>query len=159
MSGGIWSTKGVIPEMSDSAPPTRCVRRAALERRPVRLAAFDDATNIGIWFVKVTLGGGDLDPELIRTALAELSVERAFLVSARYDSGRAEVTYWDEGGDVNVAIQQAITLWGSSEVLTCLPGWQVVGLEVLDREAARRQVDAALRPRVFALGEIAPFDD
>jgi hypothetical protein len=149
----------VIPETSNDAALTRCVRRAALERRPVRLSEFETSSSLGLWFVKVTLGGDLIAHDQVRAALEELSVERAFLVSARYGDERAEVTYWDEGADVNVAIDQAMKLWGGPEVLSTLPGWQIVGLEVLDRIAARRQWETSPGPRVFALGEIAPFDE
>jgi hypothetical protein len=144
--------------MSNDASRTRCVRRAALERRPVVLGDFQAAPSVGLWFVKLTLGGEPLDVSRVRAALTELSVERAFLVSARYDDCRAEVTYWDEGDEVNVAIQQALSLWGGPEVLAALPGWKIAGLEVLDRLAARRQWDSVPRPRVFPLGEISPFE-
>jgi hypothetical protein len=154
----IWSTRGVFHETNDDVTSTRCVRRAALERRPVRLVELEGASGIGLWFVKVTLGGDLLDHDRVRAALSDLSVERAFLVSARYGADRAEITYWDEGVDVNIVIEQALALWGSSEVLDSLPGWQVAGLEVLDRVAARKKWETDPGPRVFALGEIVPFE-
>ena len=158
MSEPIWSTRGVLPETNDDAVSTRCVRRAALERRPARIASLDAVGSLGLWFVKVTLGGEVLGLDTVNAALTELSVERAFLVSARYCEDRAEITYWDEGADVKVAIEQAFALWGSREVLDALPGWQVIGLDVLDRVAARANWDSGNGPRVFALGEIVPFD-
>lgn len=148
----------MIPETSTDATSTPCVRRAALERRPVQISVLDQAGGLGLWFVKVTLGGEPLHLERVRAALAELSVERAFLVNARYSEDRAEITYWDEGTDVNVAVEQAFALWGGSDVLDAMPGWQVIGLEVLDRVAARARWDTEPRPRVFALGEIVPFE-
>jgi hypothetical protein len=129
-----------------------------LEQNPVRIGALDGASSFGLWFVKVTLGGESLAPDRVRAALMKLSVERAFLVSARYDEDRAEITYWDEGCNVNVAVEQAFSLWGSREVLAALPGWQVIGLEVLDRVAARKKWETNPGPRVFALGEVVPFD-
>ena len=111
-----------------------------------------------MWFVKVTVGGESLSPPRVQRSLEHLSVERAFLVSARYDSDRAEVRYWDECDDVETALRQALALWGDHEVSTRLPGWTVIGLEVVDRATARRQWDRGDHPRVFALGEILPFD-
>ncbi len=118
----------------------------------------DASSGLGLWYVKVTLGGDALDHDRVRAALTELSVERAFLVIARYGDDRAEITYWDEGADVNVAIEQAFALWGGREVLDALPGWQVIGLEVLDRVAARAKWETDPGPRVFALGDIVPFE-
>jgi hypothetical protein len=113
----------------------------------------------GLWFVKVTVGGDPLIPDRVQAALERLSIERAFLVCARYDGDRAEVRYWDECDDADEAVHQALRLWGDDEVLTRLPGWQVIGLEVVDRPTARRQWDRGDHPRVFVLGEIVPFDD
>jgi hypothetical protein len=113
----------------------------------------------GLWFVKVTVGGGRLEPDGVRQALEQLSVERAFLVCVRYDGDRAEVRYWDECDDAELAIYQALRLWGDREVLTRLQGWQVIGLEVVDRATARRQWHRGDHPQVFELGEILPFDD
>jgi hypothetical protein len=111
-----------------------------------------------LWFVKVTLGGEPLSASRVKHALERLSVERAFLATARYDRERAEVRYWDECTDADQAIQQALSLWGDDEVFTELPRWRVIGLEVVDRLTARRQWDRGDLPRIFALGEILPFD-
>jgi hypothetical protein len=111
-----------------------------------------------LWFVKVTVGGDSLVPNRVQKALQRLSVERAFLVSARYGEDRAEIRYWDECDDADEAIRQALSLWGDDEVATRLPGWRVIGLEVVDQPTARRQWDRGDHPRVFVLGEILPFD-
>jgi hypothetical protein len=134
------------------------VRRAALQRRPVRAPVDEVDGAPALWFVKVTVGGDPLAPHRVQKALERLSVERAFLVSARYGEDRVEVRYWDECDDVDEAIRQALSLWGDDEVSTRLPGWRVIGLEVVDQPTARRQWDRGDHPRVFVLGEILPFD-
>ena len=141
----------------DLAPLT-CVRRAALQRRPVGVPVEEIDGAPALWFVKVTVGGDSLVPHRVHKALERLSVERAFLVSARYGDDRAEVRYWDECDDADEAIRQALSLWGDDEVTTRLPGWRVIGLEVVDQQTARRQWDRGDHPRVFVLGEILPFD-
>jgi len=135
-----------------------CVRRAALQRRPVGVPVEDVEGGPALWFVKVTVGGDSLALQRVQRALERLSVERAFLVSARFGEDRAEIRYWDECGDADEAIRQALSLWGDDEVATRLPGWRVIGLEVVDRPTARRQWDRGDHPRVFVLGEILPFD-
>ena len=52
----------------------------------------------------------------------------------------------------------ALSLWGDDEVSTRLAGWQVIGLEAVDRTTARRQAGRGDHPPVAALGEILPFD-
>jgi hypothetical protein len=118
-----------------------------------------DGADPTLWFVTVTLGGDPLEPGEIRAALERLSLERPFVVSARYGAARAEVRYWDECDDVTVAVDQALRMWSDHVESARLPAWRVVGLEVLDRETARLQWDgAADRRRVQVLGEIRPFD-
>jgi hypothetical protein len=135
-----------------------CVRRAALQRRPIGVPVEDFEGAPALWFVKVTVGGDSLALHRVQSALEQLSVERAFLVSARYGDDRAEVRYWDECDDADEAIRQALSLWGDDEVAIRLPGWRVIGLEVVDQPTARRQWDRGDHPRVFVLGEILPFD-
>lgn len=158
VSAVFWSTSAVPAGKNHDAAYATCVRRAALERRPAWVSPPGTEDGPALWFVKVTLGGASLIPSRVQKALERLSVERAFLVSARFDDSRAEIRYWDECDDADEAIRQALALWGDDEVSTRLAGWKVTGLEVVDRPTARRQWDRGDHPLVFALGEILPFD-
>ncbi|MBT0773551.1 hypothetical protein KIH74_31690 [Kineosporia sp. J2-2] len=140
-------------------PSASCVRRAALEQQPYIARAGDPAEGRDLWFVTVTIGGAALALRGVREALERLSVERAFVVSIRYDRNRAQVRYWDECDDAAEATRQALSLWGDDEVFAELPGWRVSGLEVVDLTTAQQQWNADDHPRVYALGEIVPFDD
>ena len=153
-----WSTRAVPARNNPDLARVPCVRRAALQRRPISAPVEDLDAVPALWFVKVTVGGDALALQRVQRALERLSIERAFLVSARYDDSRADVRYWDECDDAAEAIHQALALWGDKEVSSRLAGWKVVGLEVVDRPTARRQWDRGDHPRVFALGEIRPFD-
>jgi hypothetical protein len=150
----------VLPEPGeDTAPVDASVDaflRVPMSRRTGPRPA--DGTDPTLWFVTVTLGGDPLEPTETRAALERLSIERPFVVSARYGSTRAEVRYWDEGDDVSVAIDQALRMWSDHTDSARLPKWRIVGLEVLDRETARRQWDSSDRRRVGVLGEIRPFE-
>ena len=146
----------MLPEPGDDAAPDDPMLRIPMTRRTgPRPADGDDPT---LWFVTVTLGGDPLEPTETRAALERLSIERPFVVSARYGASRAEVRYWDECDDVAVAIDQALRMWSDHARSARLPAWRVVGLEVIDRETARLQWDGADRRRVQVLGEIRPFD-
>ena len=133
------------------------MRRAALRRRPrAPLPAVADEPPL--WFVTVTVGGDPVEPEEAREALERLSLERPFVVSARYDASRAEVCYWDECEDVQGAITQALRMWSDHSVTAALPDWQVIGLEAVDRDTARWHTAREHEPHVRVLGEIRPFD-
>ena len=112
-----------------------------------------------LWYVTVTVAGDAADPAAVRRGLERLSTERPFVVSARYRADRAEVRYWDESDDVAVAVGQAIRMWGDHRASAALPDWHVVGLEVLDRETARRRWKFADQPQVLVLGEIRTMED
>jgi hypothetical protein len=156
---GICSTRGVSIGSRHDVPSTACVRRAALEQQPFIARVEDVVSARDLWFVTVTIGGDALARNEVREALERLSVERAFLVSIRYDRTHAQVRYWDECGDAGQATRQALSLWGDEEVFDQLPGWRVNGLEVVDLATAQQQWDGDGHLRVYALGEIVPFED
>jgi hypothetical protein len=148
----------VTTRRNSEASGLTCVRRVALEREPAWQTLDDVESLPSMWFVKVTLGGDSLDPEMLRITLEKLALERPFVVSVRYDGGRAEVRYWDEADAADAVARQAVSLWADDEVIEQLPGWSFLDLEVCDRPTARRQWDRGDHPRVAALGEVLPFD-
>lgn len=148
---------GVRTGQSNDAVHATCVRRVALERRAPQ-GPLDDVDGASpMWFVKVTIGGERLPVTHVRKELERLSTDRGFVVSVRYEDDRAEVRYWDECADADQAVQQALSLWSDDEVPARLRGWQVTGLEVADRDTARRQWDRGDHPYVLALGEVLPY--
>ena len=133
---------------------------------PLRGISLGDATRRrrarrpepALWYVTVTLSGDRMPPDEVRAALERLSAERPFLVSAGYTSTRAEVRYWDESVDVEGALAQALRLWPEHEQSAGLPPWRVVGLEVVDRDTARRRWETSSMQPVSTLGEIRALD-
>jgi hypothetical protein len=117
-----------------------------------------------MWHVVVTASGAPLAPDQVREALQRLADQHQFLLSARFAADRAEVRYWDESEHVREIAARAFSLWGDYSELAALPPWEVVGLEVIEREAfhARmggRQGRRASDPDAPGLtsGEITPF--
>ena len=118
-----------------------------------------DATpdsSLPLWHVTLTLAGEPFEPEALRTGLDRLVVERPFMLSVRYDATRAELRYWDEAEDVDVAAALALRLWGDHRMSCDLPAWRVVGLEVLDRETVRARGAGRPANPLIAAG-VAPF--
>jgi len=111
-----------------------------------------------MWHVTVTVGGAPLDPLEVRAALERLSVERPFLLTARYAADRAEVRYWEEARDVDDAAALALRLWGEHRLTAGLPPWRVMGLEVIDRQTWQRRASARTRGHTLApAGQVSPF--
>ncbi len=127
--------------------PSRRQRRAAHREEPA------------LWFVTVTVSGARMSPEEVRAGLERLSEAEPFLVSAAYASSRAEVRYWDESVDIEGAVESALQLWEAHRSSARLPAWRVVGLEVVDRDTARRRWAEPARAQVGELGEIRPLED
>jgi hypothetical protein len=111
-----------------------------------------------MWHVTLTVGGAPVARQVVRDALDRLAHERPFLVSARYSDDRVELRYWEQAACLDDAAALALRVWGEHRATADLPPWQVVGLEVLDRDTfhlrARQQPSyAALTPA----GDFTPF--
>jgi hypothetical protein len=87
-----------------------------------------------MWHVTLTVGGDDLEALIVRNALRRLNEQRPFLHSLKYAPGCAEIMYWDEGETLVDASSLALRVWNEHRESAGLPRWQVLGLEVLERE-------------------------
>ena len=96
-----------------------------------------------LWYVTVTLSGAPMEPLIVRGALQRLSEERPFLSALRFSSERAEISYWDEADTLVDAASLALRLWNEHRDSAALPFWEVVALEVIEREVklSRDQYD------------------
>lgn len=100
--------------------------------------------DVHLWHVTVTVAGAPMEPLIVRGALQRLNEQRPFLSSLRFGSDRAEICYWDEAETLVDAASLGLRLWNEYRESANLPQWQVVGLEVVEREvrAGREQYDA-----------------
>ena len=92
-----------------------------------------------LWHVTVTVAGSAHDPDVVRAAMVRLSEERPFLHALRFSAARAEVRYWEEAYDMLDAASLALRVWNEHRETAGLPRWEVVGLEVLERDAFLRR--------------------
>jgi hypothetical protein len=106
----------------------------------------DDAR---LWHVTVTVAGTPMEPLIVRAAVQRLNELRPFMTSLRFGSDRAELVYWDEAATLVDAASLALRLWNEYRAEAALPSWEVVGLEVVEREMrASRQLDALVELNV-----------
>ncbi len=85
----------------------------------------------------------------MRNALRRLNDERPFLHSLKFAAGRAEIQYWEEAQSLLDASSLALRVWNEHRDSAGLPRWEVVGLEVLERQVfltARHGVPRDDRP-------------
>jgi hypothetical protein len=87
-----------------------------------------------LWHVTVTVTGEQVEPPIVRNALRRLSEQRPFLHSLKYAGGRAEIQYWEEAETLLDASSLALRVWNEHRESAGLPRWEVVGLEVLERQ-------------------------
>lgn len=147
-----------MPTRDEDALATLTPLRGISLGRARRPAPPERADEPALWFITVTVSGPRVPAESVREGLERLSLEQPFLVSAGYARSRAEIRYWDESVDVEGAVSQALQLWRDHEHSAGLPPWRVVGLEVVDRDTARRRWNNEPNLQVIGLGEIRPMD-
>lgn len=111
-----------------------------------------------MWHVTVTVAGDPVSSDSIKTALERLSEQHPFLLAGRFSVDRAEVRYWEEADDAETAVSLALHLWNEHLDSAGLPPWEVVGVEVIDRETFHRRGQwVAERPGLMAAGRVVPF--
>jgi hypothetical protein len=89
--------------------------------------------DIRLWHVTLTVSGGGVEPLVVRNALRRLSEQRPFLHSLKYAADRAEIQYWEEAESLVDASSLALRVWNEYRDSAGLPRWEVIGLEVLER--------------------------
>ena len=87
-----------------------------------------------LWHVTVTVTGDRLEPRLVHAALSRLIHSQPFLHSLKYDEDCAEIQYWEEAGNLVDASSLALRFWDQHREIAGLPDWEVIGLEVVERE-------------------------
>jgi hypothetical protein len=87
-----------------------------------------------LWHVTLTVSGEPLEPVIVRSALGRLNHQRPFLHSLKYAGDRAEIQYWEEADTLLDASSLALRVWNEHRESAGLPRWEVVGLEVLERQ-------------------------
>lgn len=92
-----------------------------------------------LWHVTVTVAGRPHDADAVRAGLERLEGERPFMHSLRYRSSRAELQYWEEATGMLDAASLALRLWMEHRDTCGLPDWEVVGLEVLERDTLQQR--------------------
>ena len=101
-----------------------------------------------LWHVTVTVAGAEHDPDVVRGAMVRLSEERPFLHSLRYAGDHAEIRYWEEAYDMLDAASLALRVWNEHRKTAGLPRWEVVGLEVLERDTFNSRAGAMSATRI-----------
>ncbi|GAA2257527.1 hypothetical protein GCM10010145_27300 [Streptomyces ruber] len=115
----------------------------------------DDAARL--WHVTLSVSGGEAPLKEVRRGLEQLAHDHPFLLTSRYANDHAEIRYWEEARDLHDAAAVALRLWGEHRQSARLPPWEIVGLEVIDRETYHQRVAEGCGPLPAAPVGVHPF--
>lgn len=128
-------------------------RAAGEERALTSVTAGDTYEGLGeptdmprLWHVTLSVSGGEAPLKEVRRGLEQLAHDHPFLLTSRYANDHAEIRYWEEARDLHDAAAVALRLWGEHRRTAGLPPWEIVGLEVIDRETYHLRVAEGYGP-------------
>ncbi|MEU2742979.1 hypothetical protein ABZ656_48935 [Streptomyces sp. NPDC007095] len=138
--------------------------RAAGEERALTSVAAGDtyqgekpAGQPRLWHVTLSVSGGEAPLKEVRRALEQLAHDHPFLLTSRYANDHAEIRYWEEARDLHDAAAVALRLWGEHRQTAKLPPWEIVGLEVIDRETYHQRISEGYGPLPATPVGVHPF--
>ncbi|MFG2222222.1 hypothetical protein [Streptomyces sp. NPDC048644] len=99
-----------------------------------------------LWHITLSVSGAEAPLQDVRRALEQLAHDHPFLLTSRYANDHAEIRYWEEARDLHDAAAVALRLWGEHRSTAKLPPWEIVGLEVIDRETYHQRVAEGYGP-------------
>ncbi|MFG2113453.1 hypothetical protein ACGFRB_12585 [Streptomyces sp. NPDC048718] len=110
-----------------------------------------------LWHVTLSVSGREAPLKEVRRALEQLAHDHPFLLTSRYAGDHAEIRYWEEARDLHDAAAVALRLWGEHRQTAQLPPWEIVGLEVIDRETYHQRIAEGYGPPPAAPVGVHPY--
>ncbi|WP_189535153.1 hypothetical protein [Streptomyces roseolilacinus] len=110
-----------------------------------------------LWHITLSVSGREAPLQEVRRALEQLAHDHPFLLTSRYANDHAEIRYWEEARDLHDAAAVALRLWGEHRQSAKLPPWEIVGLEVIDRETYHQRIAEGYGPPPAAPVGVHPY--
>ncbi|KOG40758.1 hypothetical protein [Streptomyces resistomycificus] len=136
-------------------------RAAGEERALTSVAAgdrFEEPADLPrLWHVTLSVSGEETPLKEVRRGLEQLAHDHPFLLTSRYANDHAEIRYWEEARDLHDAAAVALRLWGEHRRTAELPPWEIVGLEVIDRETYHHRLAEGYGPAPATPVGVHPF--
>ncbi|MFC4503276.1 MULTISPECIES: hypothetical protein [Streptomyces] len=110
-----------------------------------------------LWHVTLSVSGEKAPLGEVRRALEQLAHDHPFLLTSRYAPDHAEIRYWEEARDLHDAAAVALRLWGEHRQTAGLPPWEIVGLEVIDRQTYHQRIAEGYGPAPATPVGVHPF--
>ncbi|MGW0787312.1 hypothetical protein ACWD04_03440 [Streptomyces sp. NPDC002911] len=126
-----------------------------LEQEPV--VTDEELTRSKLWHITLSVSGTETPLREVRRGLEQLAHDHPFLLTSRYAGDHAEIRYWEEARDLHDAAAVALRLWGEHRSSAKLPPWEIVGLEVIDRETYHLRIAEGYGPPPAAPVGVHPY--
>ncbi|MEU9010850.1 hypothetical protein AB0D12_13915 [Streptomyces sp. NPDC048479] len=110
-----------------------------------------------LWHITLSVSGAEAPLKEVRRGLEQLAHDHPFLLTSRYANDHAEIRYWEEARDLHDAAAVALRLWGEHRSSAKLPPWEIVGLEVIDRQTYHQRIAEGYGPPPAAPVGVHPF--
>ncbi|MFI1400207.1 hypothetical protein [Streptomyces sp. NPDC020681] len=110
-----------------------------------------------LWHITLSVSGTETPLKEVRRGLEQLAHDHPFLLTSRYANDHAEIRYWEEARDLHDAAAVALRLWGEHRSSARLPPWEIVGLEVIDRQTYHQRIAEGYGPPPAAPVGVHPF--
>ncbi|KUF20289.1 hypothetical protein [Streptomyces silvensis] len=110
-----------------------------------------------LWHVTLSVSGARTPLQEVRRGLEQLAHDHPFLLTSRYAQDHAEIRYWEEARDLHDAAAVALRLWGEHRQSAQLPPWEIVGLEVIDRDTYHHRIAEGYGPLPATPVGVHPF--
>lgn len=110
-----------------------------------------------LWHVTLSVSGPEAPLKEVRRGLEQLAHDHPFLLTSRYANDHAEIRYWEEARDLHDAAAVALRLWGEHRRTAGLPPWEIVGLEVIDRQTYHLRIAEGFGPPPATPVGVHPF--
>ena len=110
-----------------------------------------------LWHITLSVSGSEAPLTEVRRGLEQLAHDHPFLLTSRYAADHAEIRYWEEARDLHDAAAIALRLWGEHKATAKLPPWEIVGLEVIDRETYHQRIAEGYGPLPATPVGVHPF--
>jgi hypothetical protein len=110
-----------------------------------------------LWHITLSVSGTEAPLKEVRRGLEQLAHDHPFLLTSRYANDHAEIRYWEEARDLHDAAAVALRLWGEHRSSAKLPPWEIVGLEVIDRQTYHQRIAEGYGPPPAAPVGVHPF--
>ncbi|MQS36492.1 hypothetical protein FFZ77_12995 [Streptomyces katsurahamanus] len=117
----------------------------------------DERAQSKLWHITLSVSGAEAPIKEVRRGLEQLANDHPFLLTSRYANDHAEIRYWEEARDLHDAAAVALRLWGEHRSTAKLPPWEIVGLEVIDRQTYHLRIAEGYGPPPASPVGVHPF--